>query len=129
MIDTLKSCPFCGGVAKFHAAIKFENKSLALKYARKVGVHCTKCQIATTILNNEEEAARVWNNRVTALPVKYGRWDRHGVVKILSSGEMLDGFCQCENCGDVFPHQFAEYAYCPGCGAKMNKEADTHRNT
>lgn len=51
--------------------------------------------------------------------VKRGKWDTHDVVKVLFSGETLDGFCQCMACGDVFPLHYSEYNYCPNCGADM----------
>lgn len=53
-------------------------------------------------------------------PVKRGKWDTHDVVKVLCSGETLDGFCQCMACGDIFPLQYSEYNYCPNCGARMD---------
>lgn len=55
-------------------------------------------------------------------PVKRGKWDTHDVVKVLCSGKTLDGFCQCEACGDVFPLAYSEYNYCPNCGARMDGE-------
>ena len=58
------------------------------------------------------------------LPVVHGKWDTHDVVKVLCSGKTLDGFCQCEACGDVFPLAYSEYNYCPNCGARMIKEGD-----
>jgi hypothetical protein len=58
-------------------------------------------------------------------PVVHGKWDTHDVVKVLCSGKTLDGFCQCEACGDVFPLAYSEYNYCPNCGARMDlKEGD-----
>ena len=53
-------------------------------------------------------------------PVKRGKWNTHDVVKVLCSGETLDGFCQCTACGDVFPLHYSEYNYCPNCGARMD---------
>lgn len=51
--------------------------------------------------------------------------DLRCVVKVLCSGKTLDGFCQCEACGDVFPLAYSEYNYCPNCGARMDlKEGD-----
>lgn len=55
-------------------------------------------------------------------PVKQGKWNTHAVVKVLCSGETLDGFCQCTACGDVFPLHYSEYNYCPNCGARMDGE-------
>lgn len=57
---------------------------------------------------------------IEAEPVKHGRWDTHDVVKILASGRILDGFCQCEACGSIFPFDFSEYSFCPECGARMD---------
>ena len=57
---------------------------------------------------------------IEAKPVKHGRWDTHDVVKILASGHTLDGFCQCEACGSIFPFNFSEYSFCPECGARMD---------
>lgn len=56
--------------------------------------------------------------------VKHGKWDTHDVVKVLCSGETLDGFCQCESCGDVFPYHYSRYSYCPNCGTRMDGGAD-----
>ena len=57
---------------------------------------------------------------INAKPVKHGRWDTYDVVKILASGRTLDGFCQCEACGSIFPINFSEYSFCPECGARMD---------
>lgn len=57
-------------------------------------------------------------------PVVHGKWDTHDVVKVLCSGKTLDGFCQCEACGDVFPLAYSEYNYCPNCGARMDGDID-----
>ena len=57
-------------------------------------------------------------------PVVHGKWDTHDVVKVLCSGKTLDGFCQCEACGDVFPLAYSEYNYCPNCGARMDGDTD-----
>lgn len=57
---------------------------------------------------------------IEAEPVKHGQWDTHDVVKILASGRTLDGFCQCEACGSIFPFNFSEYSFCPECGARMD---------
>ena len=57
---------------------------------------------------------------IEAEPVKHGQWDTHDVVKILASGHTLDGFCQCEACGSIFPFNFSEYSFCPECGARMD---------
>ena len=55
-------------------------------------------------------------------PVVHGKWDTHDVVKVLCSGKTLDGFCQCEACGDVFPLAYSKYNFCPNCGARMKQE-------
>lgn len=55
-------------------------------------------------------------------PVVHGKWDTHDVVKVLCSGKTLDGFCQCEACGDVFPLAYSKYNFCPNCGARMDGE-------
>ena len=57
-------------------------------------------------------------------PVVHGKWDTHDVVKVLCSGKTLDGFCQCEACGDVFPLAYSEYNYCPNCGARMDGDTN-----
>ena len=57
-------------------------------------------------------------------PVVHGKWDTHDVVKVLCSGKTLDGFCQCEACGDVFPLAYSKYNFCPNCGARMKQEAE-----
>lgn len=57
-------------------------------------------------------------------PVVHGKWDTHDVVKVLCSGKTLDGFCQCEACGDVFPLAYSEYNYCPKCGARMDGDSE-----
>lgn len=59
-------------------------------------------------------------------PVKRGKWNTHDVVKVLCSGKTLDGFCQCEACGDVFPLVYSEYNYCPNCGARMDLDSVAH---
>lgn len=61
---------------------------------------------------------------VDVQPVKRGKWNTHNVVKVLCSGETLDGFCQCTACGDVFPLHYSEYNYCPNCGADMRGDTD-----
>lgn len=61
---------------------------------------------------------------VEAEPVKHGRWKTYDVVKILAFGRTLDGFCQCEACGSIFPINFSEYSFCPECGARMDGDTE-----
>ncbi|MCR5143417.1 MAG: hypothetical protein K6C68_13010 [Ruminococcus sp.] len=74
---------------------------------------CAACDIADCLRWIDDAPT------VEAKPVKHGRWDVHDVVKILSSGKTLDGFCQCENCGIIMPYHYSEYDFCPNCGARM----------
>lgn len=49
-------------------------------------------------------------------PVRHGRWKVAGA---------FDDFSQCPECGNMWPMlSTVEWAYCPVCGAKMDKEAD-----
>lgn len=57
-------------------------------------------------------------------PVVHGKWETHDVVKVLCDGKTLDGFCQCEACGDVFPLAYSEFNFCPYCGARMDGDTE-----
>lgn len=61
--NELKPCPFCGGEAKTHVCVELENTKLSIMLAGYYGVHCTKCHVATTPYENEDEAIKVWNKR------------------------------------------------------------------
>lgn len=56
-------CPFCGGVAKFHACAELENATMRTLYTGKWGVHCPNCHVATPPYDSKEQAADAWNRR------------------------------------------------------------------
>lgn len=78
--------------------------------------------VAQAALRRVKEYAK--ENALDLQSVKRGKWNTHDVVKVLCSGETLDGFCQCTACGDVFPLHYSDYNYCPNCGARMDGESN-----
>ena len=55
---------------------------------------------------------------------KTGEWITKDVVKVLASGKVLDGFCQCDMCGRIFPFHYSKYDFCPNCGAEMLEDVE-----
>lgn len=56
----IKPCPFCGGEAELHNCAEM----LDVTNVTGVGIHCTKCHIATIPYKTEDDAIDVWNNRI-----------------------------------------------------------------
>ena len=64
MRNALKPCPSCGGKAVF-CTYRPSNK-LAFWRKTYVTVVCLKCSTATGLCKSKADAAKMWNNHITA---------------------------------------------------------------
>ncbi len=101
-------------------------KEIAIAKIKHIKPACVMSEYGAGYMKGLKDTIDILNTITIAdvQPVRRGKWDTHDVVKVLCSGKTLDGFCQCEACGDVFPLAYSEYNYCPNCGARMDGDTE-----
>lgn len=60
MEKELKPCPFCGGEA--HICLDIDS---GIDYETYYFIHCKSCHVTTDSYITKEQAADMWNDRVT----------------------------------------------------------------
>ena len=103
MDETIKPCPFCGGVAGVDKTNYYFEDSGELAMSAWV-VSCRVCGMRTEQYRSEEGAVAVWNRRAE----RTGRY-------VYDEG--LCGWV-CSECGGLEPVG-DHVRYCPDCGARV----------
>ena len=121
----LKPCPFCGADVEIFDTGLSTNYQYMIKHPRWQKNGCIFDDGKAVWAISPEAAAEVWNMRATNKPIKHGQWVECD-YKTLEHGEIEStykaGIC-CSECRTGFKKNHMAYkAFCPACGAKMDKD-------
>ena len=126
MSDPLKSCPFCGGEAKFD----FD----AFGHIRVICVACgarSKSGVTSleSVEKDAEDIAATWNRRADIASIRHAKWVW---VEVKFENGMKRGFTGCSRCHAPLPTDSmldcmdeSDMKFCYECGSLMDEKEES----